>query len=381
MPRVGPGARHTVIGQRWRTGRWITIGLIAIATFAAVSALLTAPRIGGRMDPGATSGLGGHALVALLRAAGVEVVVADSVDEVERAATPDTMLLVAETANIRGKDLLGRLAAAPGDRLILEPVPDARDTLSPGIRMAGDGTARNEPDCPLREATRAGTARIDLAATYEQAGPTPVVRCYGGAVVRYEADGRTVTVAGTSDFMTNGGLLKDGNAALAMNLAGTRPRLIWYAPQRMQGDSAAGATITELIPDAVTWVVAQLVVVVTLLALWQGRRLGPLVAERLPVVVRASETVEGRARLYRATRARGQAATALRTATLHRLAPRLGVGADAPDAAVVAAVAQSYGGDHQMIDRILFGPPPQTDADLSGLAQALDAIERQVSRP
>lgn len=368
-------------GQRWRTGRWITLGLIAIAAFAAISAVLTAPRIGGRMDPGATSPLGGHALMALLRAAGVEVVVADSVDEVERAATPDSMLLVAETANIRGNALLGRLAATPGDRLVLEPVPDARETLSPGVRMAADGTARNEPDCALREATRAGTALIDLAATYEQAGPTPVVRCYGGAVVRYAADGRTVTVAGTSDFMTNSGLLKDGNAALAMNLAGMRPRLIWYAPQRMQGDSSAGATITELIPDAVAWVVAQLAVGVTLLALWQGRRLGPLVAERLPVVVRASETVEGRARLYRSTRARGQAATALRTATLHRLAPRLGVATDAPDAAVVTAVARRYDGDRRIIDRVLFGPPPQTDADLLGLAQALDDIERQVSGP
>ena len=52
-----------------------------------------------------------------------------------------------------------------------------------------------------------------------------------------------------------------------------------------------------------------------------------------------------------------------------------------PGAAVVAAVAQSYGGDHQMIDRILFGPPPQTDADLLGLAQALDAIRKAGQTP
>ena len=45
-----------------------------------------------------------------------------------------------------------------------------------------------------------------------------------------------------------------------------------------------------------------------LLALWRARRLGPVVAEPLPVVVRAAETVEGRARLYRRGGARGQAA-------------------------------------------------------------------------
>ena len=77
---------------------------------------------------------------------------------------------------------------------------------------------------------------------------------------------------------------------------------------------------------AVTWIVFQLCLAIALLALWQGRRLGPLVAERLPVVVRASETVEGRGRLYRSRRARDRAADALRTATLQRMLPRLGLG-------------------------------------------------------
>ena len=54
--------------------------------------------------------------------------------------------------------------------------------------------------------------------------------CYGGVLIGYRDNGRTVTVVGSTDFMTNGGLLQEGNAALAMNLAGARPRLIWYAP-------------------------------------------------------------------------------------------------------------------------------------------------------
>jgi hypothetical protein len=120
---------------------------------------------------------------------------------------------------------------------------------------------------------------------------------------------------------------------------------------------------------------------VALLAAWQARRLGPLVAERLPVVVRASETVEGRARLYRSRRARGQAAQALRTAALHRLTPRLGLGGDTSDSAVVvAAVARRCHLDEAAAHRILFGPAPETDSDLLGLAQTLDDIERQVSQ-
>ena len=181
--------------------------------------------------------------------------------------------------------------------------------------------------------------------------------------------------------MTNGGLLQEGNAALAMNLAGNRARLIWYAPQHIEGDGAAGgSSLTDLMPDAVIWMIWQLCLVVLLLAVWQGRRLGPLVAEKLPVVVRASETVEGRARLYRSRRARGQAAEALRTATLQRLVPRLGLGPNASPAAVVSAVAQRYAGEPNAVHHILFGPPPSTDSDLLHLAHALDDIERQVTK-
>ncbi|EUA78623.1 hypothetical protein I553_2913 [Mycobacterium xenopi 4042] len=126
---------------------------------------------------------------------------------------------------------------------------------------------------------------------------------------------------GNTTFMTNGNLLRAGNAALAMNLAGARPRLIWYAPQHIEGEKSASATLFDLIPSKVDWIVIQLCVTVILLAAWKGRRLGPLVAEDLPVVVRASETVEGRGRLYRSRRARDRAAEALRTATLHRLLP------------------------------------------------------------
>lgn len=368
-----------MIAQRWRTGRWVVVALAAITVFAAVSAWLTAPRVGGRMDPEATSPLGGHALIALLQDRGVEVVVANTVSDVQRAAGPDTLLLVAETANTRGQ-ALADLAAVAGDRLIVEPTVKSRETLAPAVRLASGGRPDNEPGCELREADQAGVVTFDSADIYEHAADTPVIRCYGGAMVRYTADRRTITVVGSADFMTNGGLLREGNAALAMNLAGGQQRLIWYAPQRLQGESAADRSITELIPAAVGWVVAQLCLVVALLALWQGRRLGPLVAERLPVAVRASETVEGRARLYRSRRARGQAAEALRAAALLRLRPRLGLGANASDPAVTAAVSQRCRVDETTAHRILFGPPPESDSDLFGLAQALDDIERQVSQ-
>ena len=92
-------------------------------------------------------------------------------------------------------------------------------------------------------------------------------RCYDGALIRYRDGGRTVTVVGSSDFMTNDGLLHEGNAALAMNLAGDRPRLIWYAPHHAEGENPAATSIYDLIPANVTWITWQLALVVALVAL------------------------------------------------------------------------------------------------------------------
>jgi Domain of unknown function (DUF4350) len=365
--------------QRWRASRWVVLAIVVIGAVGTVSTLLTAPRPGNRMDPAATSSEGAHALVSLLRDRGVDVVVADDVAAVERAARPDSLVLVVQTRHLVDDDVLHRLAAVPGDRLVVEPISRTREILAPQVRRSAGGTQGGAPDCDLREAERAGDVQFGASDTFEAVGDVPVTKCYEGAVVRYSAAGHTVTVIGGADFMSNAGLLKQGNAALAMNLAGTQPRLIWYAPQRPEGESSGAATLSDLIPSNVKWMVVQLCLVVLLLAVWKGRRLGPLVAEHLPVVVRASETVEGRGRLYRSQRASDRAAEALRTATLQRLVPRLGLGADTDDAAVVAAVAQRCGRDAGAVGHLLFGPPPVSDNDLVNLANALDDIERQVA--
>ncbi|WP_197379017.1 DUF4350 domain-containing protein [Mycolicibacterium mengxianglii] len=367
--------------RRRRNWRWIGAAILAIVALAAVTAWLTAPRPGGRMDPASTSADGAHALVTLLRDQGVDVVVADTVAEAEHAARPDSLLLIAQTGYMPSDELLRRLIATPGDRLLIEPTSRTREALAAELRVAPTVTYGGEPDCDLPEATRAGSAQFGPTDTYELVADSPVTltRCYSGAVVRYRDDGHTVTVAGTAEFMTNSSLLREGNAALAMNLAGTRPRLVWYAPQHVEGENSSSATIFDLIPARVGWAVWQLWLAVGLVALWKGRRLGPLVAERLPVVVRASETVEGRGRLYRSRRARDRAADALRTATLQRLAPRLGLGNKPDPGEVVQAVAQRTHKDPNTLVDNLFGSPPSSDNELLQLAHALDDIERQVA--
>lgn len=371
---AAPGLR-----QRWRTARWVALALIAVAIVAAVGVYLTAPRPGKPMDPQSTSADGARALVSLLRDGGVDVVEADTLAEVQAAARPDTLLVVAQSQFLDSEQV-DRLAELPGDRLLVQPVSRTREVLAPALKTAGVEAFAASPDCDLPEATRAGQVLLGVAATYDAgADDVAVTRCYDGALARYTDAGRTITVVGAGGFLTNGELLKQGNAALAMNLVGSRPRVVWYAPQEREGESAGDATISDLLPKQVSWVVLQLALVGLLVALWRGRRLGALVAEQLPVVVRASETVEGRGRLYRSRRAQDRAADALRTGALQRLLPRLGLTATAAPPEVVAAIAARSGADPDAVGRALFGPTPTTDGDLVDLARQLDDIERQVA--
>lgn len=363
--------------QRRQTVRWIIVALLVIVLVSTLSSYLTAPRSGGLMEAGSTSPDGAHALVALLADRGIEVVVAENVDDVAAAARPDTQILIAQTFFLIDADGLDRLAGLPGDRLLVAPAARTRERLAPPIRLDGSIQFGGQPGCDMREALSAGDVQFGISDSYRGEGDAPVTRCYDGALVRYTESGRTTTVVGSSDFMTNAGLLGQGSAALAMNLAGTHDRLIWYAPQRIQGESSGEVSLMDLAPNQVGWAVLQLCLAVVLVAWWRGRRLGPLVAERLPVVVRASETVEGRARLYRSHRARDRAADALRTAARARLLPRLGLGRSATPSAVNAAVAQRIGRDS---GATLYGPAPGTDAELLELAHQLDDLERQVAQ-
>ncbi|MGE5694301.1 MAG: DUF4350 domain-containing protein [Candidatus Sericytochromatia bacterium] len=374
-----PQAFAPKVASHWRTWRWVLLALAVVIAVAAVSTYLTAPRPGGRMDAESTSPDGAHALATLLRERGVDVVVAHNVTDVERAARPDSLLLVAETFFLVDDDVMARLEEVPGDRLLVEPVSTTRKILAPGVRVGRASTIGGDPNCDLPEATMAGEVQFGVSDTYAAADDERLTSCYDGAVVRYSDGSRTITAVGSADFMTNSGLLKQGNAALAMNLAGARPRLIWYAPQRVEGERTHGSNIFDLIPENVNWIVWQLCIVVLLAALWRGRRMGPLVAEKLPVVVRASETVEGRGRLYRSRRARDSAANALRTAALQRMLPRLGLGVTATAPAVVSAMAERCDKRPEALHHILFGPSPASDDDLVNLARELDDIERQVA--
>ena len=116
------------------------------------------------------------------------------------------------------------------------------------------------------------------------------------------------------------------------------------------------------------------------LCLWRGRRLGRLVAEPLPVVVRAVETTESRGRLYRKARDRSRAVAVLQAATARRLTSYLGLATGTDVAAVAAAAASVSGRRYDDVLRLLGPATVPDDASMLELATTLAALEKEVRR-
>ncbi|WP_043620626.1 DUF4350 domain-containing protein [Nonomuraea candida] len=387
LARPGGGAGESfstspTARSAWRSSRMIVLLGVIVVLIAVLGVLLGS---GGKparaLDPADTSLVGARALAELLRDRGVTVERVDSVQAAAaKSAAGDRLLLVTDTAYL---DTDG-LAAIPGDRLVvgdffgIEALAGEVD-IEPGAR-----TRSREPECGLPAARAAGSAYMGgLALT----GPPGATGCYpagdGHALVTYRTETGVVTAVGDGSFMTNQRLAEDGNAALALNLIGTGRPVTWLVrpqtPPAADLPGESGRSMYELMPGSIRWAVYMAIVALAVTAFWRGRRLGPVVAERLPVIVRASETVEGRGRLYRARRARERAADALRAGTIDRLTPRLGLGPGAGRHEVVAALAARTGQESQSVDAALYGPPPADDGGLVALAGHLDFMERQIS--
>jgi len=323
-----------------------------------------------------------HATNAAQAAQAAHATSAAQATKTARAAPGDSTLVITGPAFLDGRELAA-LAGLPGDRVLVEPDAPELRALAPGV--GGRGVVPvgvTEPVCGLAPARLAGNA--DMGGVALSVSAPGAQQCYPGAkgpsLVRYVAGGRSITVLGTGVPLTNGSLADRGNAALALNLLAGRSTIVWLTPgpAALTATGAGRTSVRSLIPWGAYLVAIQLAVAVVAAAVWRARRLGPLVTEPLPVVVRAAETVEGHGRLYRSRHSRGRAAEALRSAAIGRLVPRLGLAPGVEPATIAAAVAAHSGRDVAAVAADLFGQAPGTDAALVELASNLDTLEREV---
>jgi Domain of unknown function (DUF4350) len=370
--------------NRWRS----PLVIAAIVVLGGIAVALLAPRPAapsGYLDPDSTQPTGTRALNDLLAGRGTQVVRVASAQAAAAAVQQGASAIVVTSPALLSSQQLRTIASARAAVLLVEPTSSALTVLAPAIALAGYAAVRPaEPECGLPAAMLAGNADLGGPGLRLEAG-SPGITCYPGAggefLAQYGRGTGQVTVLSSGAPLQNQHLAALGNAALALNLLGGRGRVAWLVPSALEGlGTPAGepASLWSLVPLGAYLVAAELGVALLMAAAWRARRLGPLVAEQLPVVVRAAETTEGHARLYQAVRAREQAAQSLRRAVIGRLMPALGLAPETGADAVASEIASRTRLTPDQVQRLLFGPAPVSDAQLVSLADDLDAMEREV---
>jgi len=378
-------------GRRWRRV-WPVLAFLGVVAVGGLLAVLPEPRTSTTpLAPDNPAPTGARALAQVLGRHGVDVDYVRRIADVRSTAGPGSTLLVvgdyliepamAAAIDDTGADLV--LVEAPGVMLTVT------DQLVPAAGPSGTGTVR-DASCadPDAQAARTLVASGAVQATGPDAVicfPDPATGPDGSGAYATVTDGtRRIAVLADSAPLTNAELDDEGNAALALRALGRHEHLVWYVPSLGDTgmDDATGGEpdLLALLPPVAPVLAAQLLVVVLAVALWRGRRLGRVVVEEMPVVVRSGETTRGRGRLYRRARAHGHAAAALRAGTASRLAARLGLPRSAPAPALIDAVAAASGRPTTDVAALLYGPPPTDDTGLARLARDLDRLESEVHR-
>lgn len=369
--------------QLWSRWRFPLIVALLFLGFAVVLAAIENAPPSRPLDPADPSSQGGRALAQLLRDRGVDV---HPVDAVGGAPLPQgSAVFVPAPASLPTSDL-GYLARQGAPLVIVEPgTRELRALGLSAVRPQHAGETTLAAGCEFGPAAAAGQVRLQ-GTTYADTDGSATAACYGrgssSALLAVGSGTSQTVIFGSARTFSNDWLDEEGDAALGLGLLSTSPRVVWVVPRPPTQAPAdtRHRSLFELLPDRLLWAVLQACLALVLFALWRARRLGPVVAEPLPVVVRATETVEGRARLLRVARARGTAADSLRAAALERMRDRLGLAPDVARPAAVEALARRSGWNGADVDRVLYGPPPADDPALLRLSSELDQLDRAVRR-
>lgn len=370
-----PRRVRTIVG--WA----IVVALVLLVAFVAIRVSASGPGARGTLDPEGRNDSGALALAEILRDQGVEVSVYRSRAEARAAIGDDTTLVMTNPYTLTD-EALDELRD-PADRVVfLSTGTHLLSVLDIGDNAPGSSDPAG-PDCDVAEFADVGTIRPDRFFSPADG----VEGCFGDSdgnavLVDDRGDGRRTTVVEGTKLFSNAYLAENGNAALALALLGQTDRVVWYVPSFSDTDIEGQSpdTLGSLTPPWLTPAILLLFGAGIAAAVWRGQRFGPLVAETLPVTVRASETMHGRARLTAKAADASHAGNALRDGAQRRLARRLGLAVHAGADEVADAASDRLRIPRGTLQTLLAGPLPADDAALVELARRLDDLEAAVEK-
>jgi len=366
------------------------IGLLLAVTFALT--LLTGGSQGNTddLDPDNPGLSGAQGLANVLRDHGITVTVVRSQRELlAQTVNGGTTVAITGTIHLSGRTARAAMAQAESAAGLVLLDPDSEVIKGMGLPVTSHLADLTDvaAGCAGAEVGKAFRLAQAHRAYQDTTNASGAVTCFpdkadGGAamVALPAAAGRPrVILLGDDSLISNGAILDADNAAIALRLFGQSDHLVWYVPS-LADISAADATSRSIAPAWFKPGLALATSAVVFLCLWRGRRLGPLVTEPLPVIVRAVETTESRGRMYRKSRDRTRALAVLQLATRRRLAAYLGLAASSSLPSVAAAAAAVSGRTYQDVLELLSSPAAYDDSSLLERANTLATLEKEVRR-
>lgn len=364
---------------------WIAAAIFALVIAVIALGLAGSSSGGPPLDPTNPAPAGAMAVAEVLRQQGVDVAPTSTLAATRNAISDpgSTTLFIYDYGLYLDDDQLREAVGLAQHVIIADPTFGALRAIAPGVAQAGFVDGALDADCALAAVQKAGTVSGGGSGFRLVGDGSGAVTCLGSGDDVYslielpDGSGR-LSILGATGALSNEFIINDGNAAFALNLLGETEHLVWYIPtfDDLPGD---GPTLAELTPGWVSPVLGLLAITFIAAAIWRGRRLGPLVIENLPVVVRASETMLGRARLYEKSSSRLRALDSLRIGSIQRLALLCGLPRVATVDEVIAEVASVTGAQPGDIRSLLVDAKPGSDRDLVTLSDALLTLERDVA--
>lgn len=377
--------------RRGRLLAWVALFcLLVVAGFALA---------GGRgpnelpLHPDNPEGPGLQALHRVLQGQGVDIDVVSDLRSLESTGVgPESTVMVVDTGllSTEAADRVLRHAADAGGLLVLEPRANTGTVFGLPLTVSTRVAGALQPHCDdprwrSGDELIGSTLLLTVTGTDREAQvcfpPSASFSAGGtvaGSLVTFAATAQRpeITVLGATASLTNATITQGANAAVGLRLLGEREHLVWYIPEILDGAGGDGQVgITDVLPEAFAPGVAMLAVTMILVMFWRGRRLGPVVVEPLPAVIRSVETTRSRAVMYQRARDRSRSLAALQYAARRRLARRLSLPEHAPPAAVVRAVADRTGRPAEQIAAIVADTTAPDDQTLVRKARELRTLE------
>lgn len=339
---------------------------------------------------------GARALAEVVSDQGVAIRQAHSLKGARIADPAHTTLFIADGGALLDYQV-DSILAYPGDVVVINPSYDLLASTAPDVSTTTTDTYVVDADCTDPEASVAGTVTTNGNA-FIGSLPDRAVGCFSAepdsnAMIVVPNGRFTVTLLADAAFVTNGRIAQEGNAALAVRLAGRHSTAVWYLNTGFDtstltwydptggGDVPDPSPSLEFFPPGTGSAIVALLLSLVAVALWRGRRFGALVTEPLPVVIRSSEATAGTARLYRVARAYGRASASLRAGAASRMGKRLGITRTSDKEHLINAITRATGRPSSEISSLLYGPPPTSESAMMELIAHIDTIEEEVHRP